>query len=139
MAVGSQRMASATYRSIAEIRHGDRWVVTPTDDPPHTPDADLVAVDCSSATSCVAVGYSVTQSGPVPLVEWWNGSRWTMGSAPDVQGADGSALSDVSCTAPDDCIATGNFRHASPAEHAFTASWDGSRWTVQPSPEPGPT
>ena len=136
MTVGSQRMAGATYRSIAEIRRGDRWVVVPTDDPRHTPDADLVSVDCPSTTSCVAVGYSVTSTGPVPLVEWWDGARWTIGRAPDVPGADGSALSDVSCTAPDVCIAAGNFRHASPAEHAFTASWDGSRWTVEPSPEP---
>jgi hypothetical protein len=136
MAVGSQRMAGATYRSLAEIRRGDRWVVVPTDDPSHTPDADLVSVDCPSATSCVAVGYSVTNAGPVPLVEWWNGSHWTMGSAPNVPGADGSALSDVSCTAPDACIASGNFRHASPAAQAFTASWNGSRWTVEPSPEP---
>jgi hypothetical protein len=139
MTVGSQRMAGATYRSVAELRRGDRWIVVPTDDPRHTPDANLVSVDCSTATSCVGVGYSVTNSAPVPLVEWWDGSRWTMGSAPDVPGADGSALSDVSCTAPDACIAAGNFRHASPAEHAFTASWDGSRWTVEPSPEPPPS
>ncbi len=136
MTVGSQRMARATYRSVAEVRRGGRWIVVPTDDPRHTPDADLVSVDCTSATSCVGVGYAVANTGPVPLVAWWDGSRWTMGAAPDVPGADGSALSDVSCTAPDACIAAGNFRHDSPAEHAFTASWDGSRWTVEPSPEP---
>jgi hypothetical protein len=139
MTVGSQRMAGATYRSIAEIRHGGAWRVTPTTDPAHTPDADLVGVDCTSPTACVAVGYSIEQGSPVPLVEWWTGSRWTPGPAPEVPGASGSALSGVTCTAPDACIATGNFRHASPTEHAFTASWDGSRWTVTPvlEPEPG--
>ena len=136
MTVGSQRMAGATYRSIAEIRHGDTWLVTPTTDPAHTPDADLVAVDCSTPTACVGVGYSVADGSPVPLVEWWDGSRWTLGDAPEVAGASGSALSGVMCTAPDACIATGNFRHASPTEHAFTATWNGNRWTVEPAPEP---
>jgi hypothetical protein len=134
--VGSQRMAGATYRSIAEVRHGGAWRVASTTDPAHTPDADLVAVDCTGPASCVAVGYSIAHGSPVPLVEWWNGSRWTLGAAPDVSGASGSALSGVACTAPDACIATGNFRHASPTEHSFTASWDGTRWTVTPAPEP---
>jgi hypothetical protein len=132
-------MARATYRSIAEMRHGDTWHVTPTTDPTHTPDADLVAVDCTGPTSCVAVGYSIAHGAPVTLVEWWNGSRWTLGSAPNVPGASGSALSGVACTAPDACIATGNFRHASPTEHAFTASWDGKSWSVTPAPEPPPS
>ena len=134
--VGSQRTAGATYRTIAEIRHGDAWRVTPTTDPRHTPDADLVALDCWSATACVAVGYSIAQGAPVPLVEWWDGTRWTLGSAPTVPGADGSALSGVSCAAADACVATGNFRHATPTEHAFTALWNGKHWTVTPAPEP---
>ena len=50
--VGSERTAAGTYRSIAEIRHGDTWRLTPTTDPPHTPDADLVAVDCTGPTAC---------------------------------------------------------------------------------------
>jgi len=136
MTVGSQRMAGATYRSVAEIRQGDHWRVIPTEDPAHTPDADLVAVDCPSSRTCLAVGYSVAQSSPVPLVEWWDGSFWTMGAAPEVAGASGSALSGVTCTAADACTATGNYRNASPAEHAFTATWDGTRWTVDPAPEP---
>jgi hypothetical protein len=59
-----------------------------------------------------------------------------LGQSPEVPGASGSALSGVTCTALNACIATGNFRHASPTEHAFTASWDGTRWTVTPAPEP---
>ncbi|HEV8087055.1 MAG TPA: hypothetical protein VGQ50_00115 [Actinomycetota bacterium] len=133
--VGSQRTARAAYRSLAEVWHGNAWRVTPTIDPAHTPDADLVSVDCASPSSCLAVGYSVAGNSPVPLVEWWNGSRWTLGAAPRVPGASGSALSGVTCTAPDACIATGNYRHATPDEHAFTASWDGKRWTVTLAPE----
>src|SRR3954452_3781165 len=79
MTVGSQRMAGATYRSLAEVGHAGRWRVTPTDDPRHTPDADLVSVDCVRPTFCVGVGYSVIQTGPVPLVERWDGGRWRLG------------------------------------------------------------
>jgi hypothetical protein len=123
-------MAGATYRSIAEVRRAGAWRVTPTEGPAHTPDADLVAVDCPSVTRCVAVGYAVAGASPEPFVEWWNGSRWTMGAAPDVPGASGSALSGVRCMSLNSCIAVGNFRHASPTEHAFTARWDGKRWTT---------
>ena len=133
--VGSQRTTRATYRSLAEIWHGNAWRVTPTIDPAHTPDADLVSVDCASPSSCLAVGYSVAGNSPIPLVERWDGSRWSLGTAPRVPGASGSALSGVTCTAPDACIATGNYRHATPDEHAFTASWDGTRWTVTLAPE----
>jgi len=136
VAVGSQRTTRSTYRSLAEVGHGETWRVTPTTDPSGTPDADLVAVDCTSPTTCVAVGYSVAKGSPVPLVEWWDGSHWTLGAAPDVPSASGSALSGVTCSAPDACIATGNFRHTTPTEHAFTASWDGTHWTVAVAPDP---
>lgn len=134
--VGSQRMAGATYRSFAEVRRAGAWRVAPTDDPTRTPDADLVAIDCPSVTRCVAVGYSVSGSSPEALVEWWNGSRWAIGSAPEVPDASGSALSGVRCTSPDSCIAVGNFRHASPTEHAFTARWDGKSWTTVLASDP---
>jgi hypothetical protein len=135
VAIGSQRIARAGYRSFAEVGHAGAWRVTPTQDPAHSPDADLVSVDCPSVTRCVAVGYAVAGASPEPFVEWWNGARWTMGAAPQVPGASGSALSGVSCTSPDSCIAVGNFRHASPTEHAFTASWDGKRWTTVLAPD----
>jgi hypothetical protein len=134
--VGSQRMAGATYRSIAEVRHAGAWRVIPTEDPPHSPDADLVAVDCPTVTRCIAVGYAVAGASPEPFVEWWNGSRWTMGAAPEVPGASGSALSGVRCTSTESCVAVGNFRRASPTEHAFTASWDGTRWTTDVASDP---
>jgi hypothetical protein len=134
--VGSQRTTRATYRSLAEIGHRETWRLSPTADPAGTPDADLVAVDCTSPTACVAVGYSVAKGSPVPLVERWDGAHWTLGTAPEVPGAGGSALSGITCTSPDACIATGNYRQTNPTEHAFTASWDGTRWTVTLAPEP---
>jgi hypothetical protein len=134
--VGSQRTGQATYSTFAQVRTRGIWHGSATPSPPRSPDADLLDVACPSVTSCVAVGYAVAGSSPKSLVEWWNGSRWTIGPAPEVPGASASTLSGVRCTSPTSCVAVGNFQHASPTEHAFTATWNGSHWTATVVPDP---
>jgi hypothetical protein len=135
VAVGSQRRGRSTFSTFAEVRDRKGWAVSPPPDPPGSRYANLVDVDCWSSVRCVAVGYSVA-GDPLSLVEWWNGSRWTIGSAPAVSNASASALSGVACSRPTACVAVGNFRQNSPEEHAFTSTWDGRRWTTRLAPDP---
>ena len=107
-----------------------RLVASPT---PKAPPRDaLTAVSCASASSCVAVGSGYG----VAMTEVWNGSRWSLVRSP---GAVGRALNGVSCVTASNCIAVGST--SSPADPLAPATtlierWDGTTWTVVPSPNP---
>ncbi|HET7048946.1 MAG TPA: hypothetical protein VFI54_11830 [Solirubrobacteraceae bacterium] len=108
--------------------NGASWTLQHT---PSVPKADLTlfsAVSCTSAIACTAVGTDSTGRALFPLAQGWNGRRWSS------QGAHfaGDDFTSVSCTAPRACTAVGD---ASGGAQTLTAAWDGSRWSVQPSPQ----
>jgi hypothetical protein len=122
---------------LAEIWNGTAWTVTPT---PYQPNGSasqwLQAVSCTSPGFCAAVGnYADAGSGlRHGLVETWNGTAWTGQAMPDPPGALTSTLHDVSCTAPDSCVAVGS--SALPNEYGQEISrsvawhWNGTQWAV---------
>jgi hypothetical protein len=75
----------------------------------------LSAVSCESATDCMAVG-----SAGAALVENWNGTEWTVASAPST-----GPLAGVSCVGATFCAAVGN---------GALATWNGTNWTAASSP-----
>jgi hypothetical protein len=67
--------------------------------------ARLDGVSCPTPTWCVAVGMAVARSGAeLPLIEQWNGSRWSRQPSPRLAGA---ALDAVSCTSDRSCVSIG--------------------------------
>lgn len=110
------------------------WSVVPTP----SPDAgsgsfnSLAAVSCVSAKFCMAVGSkSLPGSAPtVQLFEQWNGVHWSVVGGPP--SLDGGVLDAVSCASDDFCMAVGNVHQTS----TFTVEWDGTEWSVVPSPNP---
>jgi len=74
-AVGWHDSASA----LAEQWDGTRWDAQPT--PPVSRRSDLLAVSCTSASACVAVGQS-SGSLQMTLTERFDGSSWTALSTP---------------------------------------------------------
>ena len=101
----------------------------------------LNAVSCTSATSCIAVGYGYNQSGLArTLVESWNGSTWSKVRSPN-QGADDSYLYGVYCTDFDNCVAVGDYitPGASGATLTLIESWKGGSWSISPSADPSTT
>jgi len=104
--------------------------------------AHLAAVSCVSATFCVAVG-SVAPRAVLArtLVEMWDGLRWSHVASPygDTpvtvpRGVISRAqLNGVSCTSPRNCIAVGEYE-TKYAGLAVIERWDGSRWSIVPSP-----
>jgi hypothetical protein len=91
--------------------------------------AALNGVSCASTTMCVAVGYHPVPSvGSLPLFGLWNGSSWSILTAPLVRGS----MTGVSCVTTTDCTAVGGTRHGK----TLVEVWDGIHWTVQGSPSP---
>ena len=99
--------------------------------------ATLTGVSCSAPGTCTAVGeYFSAGQRELALAERWSGGQWRLQQFPRPPAtAHGSELSGVSCPAAGDCFATGWYFTRS-GSAAFTATWTGARWQVQPAPGP---
>jgi hypothetical protein len=87
---------------------------------------DLLALSCTSASWCMAVGYFAPRNGaPHALTERWNGAAWAIVPTPSLPNWAGSTLTGVSCVTPADCWARGMSGNGS-----FLAHWNGSRWSM---------
>lgn len=111
--------------------NGSAWSVVLLPHPAGAFVTTPVAVSCSGAASCWAVG--TAGSPAAPLLERWNGQVWAMARAPAI-----SAQADplgVFCASAADCWVTGqNAKGGTLAAH-----WNGSTWSVTPAPTSGPT
>ncbi len=125
---------------LAERWDGTAWTIQTTPQPTSPADSYLSGVSCTSATSCTAVGYSNVASSTasyVPLVEHWDGTTWTIQSTPSPTGVTSSLLSAVSCTSATACTAVGvSNNNASAPAVPLAERWDGTAWTIQPTPAP---
>ena len=69
----------------------------------------------------------------IPLVEAWDGTRWSVVPNP----VSGGVLYGVSCTTEGACMAAGCAGSNSNCSSTLAEAWDGTRWSVLPSPSPG--
>jgi hypothetical protein len=87
----------------------------------------------------MAVGQSVIPSTdePIPLVEHWNGSNWSIQRTPLHPSSDWSGgLSGVSCTSSGACIAVGfGYSEISGRLGPLAERWNGSSWSIQRTPQ----
>jgi hypothetical protein len=96
-------------------------------------------VSCPTATACLAVGgYSDGASAPEkPLIERWNGHRWSIQHVPDLPGATALFPASVSCALPSSCLAVGSAgTSGSEGPPIASADWNGHRWAVGRMPLP---
>jgi hypothetical protein len=115
---------------------GAGWSITPSPNP-RVATGQLFWESCAAATSCMAVGTHVKTSGVgVTLAERWNGSRWRIQPTPSPRRAAVSSLWGVSCTAPSSCMAVGVSVSQAGASQPLAERWDGTRWRLQPTPNP---
>src|SRR6266498_6151994 len=115
---------------------GAGWSITASPNP-RVPTGQLFWESCTGATSCMAVGTYVKASGVgVTLAQRWNGSTWRIQPTPNPRGAAVSSLFGVSCTAPSACTAVGASITRAGAFQPLAERWNGSRWRIQPTPNP---
>ena len=94
----------------------------------------LTGVAAISSSDVWAVG----SSGSTPVAEHWNGSAWSQVTAPAPPGAASSTLTAVSAVSADDVWAVGTDFSAAGPQLTLIEHWDGSAWSVVPSPDLGP-
>jgi hypothetical protein len=121
---------------LAEVLQSGSWTVTPTASLGGAIGI-LYGVSCWLPTQCMAVGVQVLSTqGPAdqPLVERWNGTKWSLVTTPP-PGPGDSLLSGVSCPVAKDCVAVGHV-FVDGTSQALIESWNGSVWAIAPSPDP---
>ncbi len=125
--------------ALVEHWNGSQWSVVKT---PATGSYSnsLNGVTAVSANNIWAVGFSFggasngnTQN---PLIERWNGSQWSIVTNP-ITGSPYNNLTGIAAASPNDIWAVGWSNIASINSHTeqtLIERWNGSRWTIVPSP-----
>lgn len=141
--VGAYAPGSA-WRTMIQRWDGSSWMVVAS---PSTDDAEndfLNALTCLSADDCWTVGSAWSTKAIRTVVERWHPVRdgeepsWNIVASPNTLPINTNILSSVDCTSANDCWAVGHY-----AEEPFglprtlTEHWDGSAWSVVPSPNAG--
>jgi DNA-binding beta-propeller fold protein YncE len=136
-AVGHYKNGSGTIVTLVEHWDGSTWKVEASPNPAGALESRLRGVDCTSASSCTAVGYYKTASEAYsPFSMRWNGSVWTIVSTPKPSGFSRVYLLDVACPKSTDCWAVGKSAYKASEEAEGKASaalfqrWDGTKWTL---------
>jgi hypothetical protein len=68
----------------------------------------------------------------------WNGTAWSIVPTPQVRGAHTAVLGDLAAVSATDVWAVGYFVEAHGSTQPLTEHWDGTAWSVVPTPSPGP-
>ena len=103
----------------------------------------LNAVAVVSANDVWAVGFSPHPSGtPLyirqTLIEHWDGSSWSVVPSPNPAGKPDVVLNGVAAVSASDIWAVGHSGDPAFAPwQTLTEHWDGSNWSIIPSPSPG--
>jgi Glycosyl hydrolase family 76 len=104
----------------------------------------LSDVACASASDCWAVGYYENgASAKVAEAFRFYRQTWTQTSVPKPGGVTRSTdfdyLDGVACTSSSDCWAVGYYGKGNGAQLNEALHWDGHRWSLVPTPQPGGT
>ena len=142
-AVGSLTdQTTGSIQTLVEHFDGVQWSIMPS---PNRVIGDLDqnilnGVVAASPTDVTAVGFVLNAAIPnaLTLVEHWDGARWSLAPSPNVATAPGDAnhLNAVAMVSPTDIYAVGWFEDAATGGQHTTLieRFDGSRWTIIPSP-----
>jgi|SRR5579875_158057 len=113
--------------TLSEVWNGKTWTMHLGANPAGQNSNALLGVSCTSTTSCVAVGNSLTPKLTLlSLSETWNGKTWTVRATPGGKQSIGGTLFDVSCQSATFCLSVGT----------LAATWNGTKWTSVPFPTP---
>jgi len=126
--------AGSNDHTLVESWNGSTWSIVPSLDTSESQDNFLNSVNCTSPANCIAVGSFNNASNDQTLVESWNGSAWSIVSSPNASSGVGDFLNGVTCTGPANCTAVGHFIIGYGDEQTLVESWNGSAWSIVPSP-----
>ena len=129
-AVGYHNIANyGSEKSMALHWNGTAWSIVPTRNIGQDAN-ELLAVDGVASNDVWAVGFGHSSSNQVgvPLIQHWDGTRWSLSRSPNV-GRGFAALRGIVAVATNDVWAVGSHAGETLVEH-----WNGTAWSVVSSP-----
>lgn len=146
-AVGSSVTNNGSPQTLTERWDGHRWSIV-TSSNPGSSDNELDGVVIVSSSDVWAVGSYVGNGTYQTLTERWDGHRWSVVKSPNIGSSANELYGVAAAPAPDgtlpgrqgrvsstDVWAVG--RYFNGAYRTLTEHWNGSRWSVVTSPNPG--
>ena len=125
-------------QTLIEHWDGTSWAIVNSPNTSITRDNFLVGVTCTSASDCWAVGYYLASSALQNLVMHWDGTAWSIVSAPSTSPTQRNLLLGVTCASASNCWAVGSYFNGG-AYQTLIERWDGTSWSVVSSPNTSPT
>ena len=131
-----------TSVSLLEHWDGTEWQAVAVPKPAGANTVTFESISCTGTNACLVVGSYNGGSGARPLVEYWDGVKWTPGTGALPGGVSRGSLLGVSCGAANDCWAHGRTQLSSAeqlegkATFPFFEHWNGTEWRVEAAPKP---
>jgi hypothetical protein len=124
------------YQTLTEQWNGTSWSIVASANA-GTANNFLDCVAAVSANDIWAVGEDFTLFTPAQtLVEHWNGTSWSVVTSPNPS-TNASILFAVTATSTSDVWAVGyGFNSAGTLQNTLTEHWNGTSWSIVPSPNP---
>lgn len=138
-AVGGRGPTSGFHnRTLVEQYDGTSWSVVDT--PATGPGSSYLAgVSALSGEDAWAVGSRTRSSAhPVALAEHWDGGAWSIVPTPRVHHSVQTGLFGVSAVSATDVWAVGGFFKGRQGGRPLAEHWNGTDWSIVPTPAPGP-
>lgn len=139
-AAGSYTSAGVAKSLIVFGGSGGFTSVQATPNPEGATETVLKGITCKHnlVNSCFAVGYSVKSGKKTAFAVGRNSeSKWVTQAMPIPAGATSSELHGVDCPTTIFCVAVGSYAlSAGEPQWAWSATWNGSAWTLQTVPKP---
>ena len=116
---------------MADTAWASGWSIQYAPTPTGAKESVLISVSCTSESACTAVGSFDNKA----LVERWDGSGWSA-QRPETRARwNGSFLQGVSCFSRTRCTAVGYFVDHRGCQEELAERWNGSKWSIQPTPD----
>lgn len=131
-AVGDHQSQTAAIETLIEQWDGSHWHVVSGSNPSTTLN-NLESVAAITANDVWAVGYYRSGNNDDTLIEHWNGSSWSVIASPN-PGTVSNVLYSVSAISSNDIWASGNYLYGNNNLAGFVEHWNGSQWSIVPSP-----
>lgn len=140
-AVGQYVPESNLNITLTFVAHydGRSWVYVPSANIGKQANA-FHSVAVTAGGDVWAVGYTIDDRTFTSrtLIEFWDGSRWQVVKHPDDPGQS-AVLFGVNAASAHDVWAVGEYQHPLDRFHTLIEHFDGQRWSIVPSPDPGTT
>ena len=131
-AAGSFLTSASAEQALFEHWNGRKWVQAKS--PATGPGTVMFGVAAVSATDIWAVGrFLAGSSVDQTLIENFNGHKWTVVPSPDASTGN-NRLDAVTAVSANDVWAVGAAQNASGVFQALTEHWNGTAWSIVPSP-----